>query len=548
MRRIVLFFFVFCFLELNAQYNHFYLGRNYFSLFEKCIYSQSENHFTSFKPVLIPDLMNSNYSILDSSLEVNKLDNWFLRKLYNEHLFNYSGKNFSLNVSPVININFGKEFVEQKKISVNTRGYIVEGYLGNNISFFSSFLENQSVFPNYLNDYIKLNRVVPGQGYARGFKENGFDYAKSSGYVLIRPSENFVLQFGHGKHFIGDGYRSLLLSDNSFNYPFLRLQTNFGRINYTNLYTEFMDINYFNNNSIDNFDQIGYPKKYMSAHYLTINLTKKINISLFESVIWRVNHAPGTRGFDINYLNPVLFLRPVEFSMNSPDNVLVGVNVKYIFSKDTYLYNQIILDEFSLNDLRKKDGFWGNKYGYQIGCKKYNIFNITNLTGQIEYNYVRPYTYAHNNPLQNYAHYNQPLAHPLGANFSEWLFLSSYRFLRWELEGKIIFAKYGGSISNDLTSYGNNLYMSTGNFGESEGIQNVGLGRPSDFNIYMYQGNLSELSYKELNLSYLINPKTNLKLTIGIVLRDFKDEEIQQQTKIFNFGFKSDLFNNYYDF
>ena len=51
-----------------------------------------------------------------------------------------------------------------------------------------------------------------------------------------------------------------------------------------------------------------------------------------------------------------------------------------------------------------------------------------------------------------------------------------------------------------------------------------------------------------LNLSYLINPKTNLKLTIGIVLRDFKDEEIQQQTKIFNFGFKSDLFNNYYDF
>ena len=67
----------------------------------------------------------------------------------------------------------------------------------------------------------------------------------SSGYVTYRANKMFAVQVGHGKHFIGDGYRSLLLSDNTFNYPFLRIQTTFGKVQYTNLYTEFMDINYF---------------------------------------------------------------------------------------------------------------------------------------------------------------------------------------------------------------------------------------------------------------------------------------------------------------
>ena len=84
------------------------------------------------------------------------------------------------------------------------------------------------------------------------------------------------------------------------------------------------------------------------------------------------------------------------------------------------------LDEFSLTDLRQDNGFWANKYGYQLGFKMFDAFKIESLTLQTEYNLVRPYTYAHHNPEQNYAHYNQPLAHPLGANFSEMLFLANY--------------------------------------------------------------------------------------------------------------------------
>ena len=526
-----------------AQHANLLSGNSYYSNFNHLIYN--DDYHTSVKPIIKSDLKFDIDSILELQYQ-SDYSNWYLRKIFSEHFILLNGEDYSVIASPIINLSNGKEFIDEKNTFTNTRGFIVEGDLGKKISFFSSFAENQSIFPNYIDAHIHDNRVAPGQGYARDFKETGFDYAMSSGYVSYRANKMFAVQFGHGKHFIGDGYRSLLLSDNSFNYPYLRVQTTFWKVQYTNLYTEFQDINYFLNNGLDNYDQMGYAKKYMSAHYLSINATKKLNISLFESVMWRMNHAPGNNGFDVNYLNPIAMLRPIEFSVNSPDNVLVGLNAKYKLPFSSFLYGQLILDEFSLIDLKQNDGFWANKFGYQLGYKIFNSFGIENLTLQTEYNLVRPYTYAHHKPQQNYAHYNQPLAHPLGANFSEFLIMANYKYKRWLIDGKLIFAKYGAKVSGDATSYGNDLYESTGIFEEPDG--KVYEGRPSDFGIEMYQGNLTTINLIASNIAYIVNPKTNLKINLGVTLRDFKNDDGELQTQFINFGIKSDLFNNYYDF
>ena len=535
--------------SVSAQNANLLLGNNYSSNFNHLIYN--EDYHTAFKPIIKSDLKFDVDSILELQ-DQSKFSNWYLRKIFSEHFILLKGEDYRVTASLIINLSKGKEFSEKKNTFTNTRGYIIEGDLGKKISFFSSFAENQAIFPNYIDAHIRDNRIVPGQGYARDFKETGFDYAMSSGYVSYRANKMFAVQFGHGKNFIGDGYRSLLLSDNSFNYPYLRIQTTFWKVQYTNLYTEFQDINYFLNNGLDNYDQMGYAKKYMSAHYLSMNATKKLNISLFESVIWRMNHAPGNNGFDVNYLNPIIMLRPIEFSVNSPDNVLVGLNAKYKLPFSSYLYGQLILDEFSLIDLKQNDGFWANKFGYQLGYKIFNSFGIENLTMQTEYNLVRPYTYAHHNPQQNYAHYNQPLAHPLGANFSEFLIIANYKYKRWQLDGKLIFVKYGSDYDPSMAtddnswSYGNDLYESTGTFEEPSG--KVYEGRPSDFGIDMYQGNLTTVNLKNFNIAYIVNPKTNLKINLGVTLRDFKNEDGELKTQFINFGIKSDLFNHYYDF
>ena len=527
----------------SSQNKNLYLSKNYCNDLNETVYLKNESTHTSFKPLLIANTML--FDSLKRSYVLNEKKSWFSKKLFYEHFFIIKGEDYKLIASPLINFSNGVELIESKNTFINSRGYIVEGILGNSISFSTSFLENQSVFPNYLDSYIRNNKIVPGQGFARSFKENGFDYAMSSGHVTYTPSSMFTIQFGHGKNFIGDGYRSLLLSDNTFNYPYLRVQTNFWKIQYTNLYSELMDINYFETNSLDNWDQMGYPKKYLSSHYLSVNISPKIKISLFESVIWRTNHVPGSNGFDINYLNPIALLRPIEFSLNSPDNVLVGLNASYTLSS-AYLYGQLILDEFSVDYLSSKNS-WANKYGYQIGYKIFNPIDINRLTIQLEFNHVRPYTYAHNNPSQNYAHYNQPLAHPLGANFSELLFMADYKWKRFVIDAKLISAKYGGQISDSPISYGSDLYMTTGNFAQEANLINIGTGRPSDNDIEMFQGNLTTIKSGSFNFAYIINSLTNLKINLGVTLRSFNDDYKNLETKFINFGIKSDLFNNYYD-
>ena len=528
-----------------SQHTNLLLGRNYSSDINKALHTKDSDIHTSFKPILNSSLSFASDSVIESNYQ-STYKKWYLRKTFSEHFIVLEGDDYKVIASPIINLSKGKELIDSKSTFTNSRGYLIEGDLGKKISFATSFVENQAIFPNYLDESIRKNNVVPGQGYARDFKKTGFDYAMSSGYVTYRPNNMFAVQFGHGKNFIGDGYRSLLLSDNTFNYPYLKIQTTFWKVQYTNLYAELMDINYFATHGLPNWDQMGYPKKYMSAHYLSLNATKKLNISLYEAVIWRMNHAPGSSGFDVNYLNPIAMLRPIEFSVNSPDNVLVGVNTKYTF-ESSYMYGQLVLDEFSINDLRANDGFWANKIGYQLGYKIFDPFNIDRLTLQTEYNYVRPYTYAHHNPQQNYAHYNQPLAHPLGANFSELLFMANYKWKRFEIDAKIMFAKYGGDFKGDTVSYGSNVYFSTGNYAQEAGLVGMGSGRPSDFGIEMYQGNLTTIDYKSLNVSYIINPYTNLKINLGLTFRNSHNDDEDVKSQFINFGIMSDLFNHYYD-
>ena len=49
----------------------------------------------------------------------------------------------------------------------------------------------------------------------------------------------------------------------------------------------------------------------------------------------------------------------------------------------------------------------------------------------VEHNLARPYVYMHSTPGQtaiaNYTHYNQSIAHPLGANFNELPGIGRYR-------------------------------------------------------------------------------------------------------------------------
>ena len=532
-KNLILFFLSLIFtFNISAQHNNLPLGYNFNHFIDKEL-SQSNNH-TSFKP-----LIKSSLSInVDSLLSANMLfeKNIFKKNIFNKNWIEIKGSDYKIEASPLFDFSLGYEVEEEKYTYINTRGFIVKGDIGSKVSFHTSFVENQAVFPNYLDSLIRTSAqgyVIPGQGRGRVYYGTGFDYAKSSGYISVEASKQIKIQFGHGKHFIGNGYRSLLLSDNSFNYPFLRIQTKFGDFEYTNLYAELQDLkNYLS--ADNNYDFMGYAKKYMSSHYLSYNINDKLNIGVFESILWKTNHALGANGFDVNYLNPIIFFRPVEFSINSPDNALVGLNYRYQTSINSHFYGQLVFDEFTLNQLKSDNGYWANKYGYQIGLKYFDLLKITNLNMQIEHNLVRPYTYSHWNS-SNYGHYNEELAHPIGANFSENIFMINYRLNRVGLKLKYLSVKYGADYLNDTISYGNNIYSDYND-------------RSSNFGIEMFNGNETSIDYYQINLSYILNPSTNSIIDFSLVKRKLNSEISTFNTLFYSISLKTDLFNHYYDF
>ena len=133
--------------------------------------------------------------------------------------------------------------------------------------------------------------------------------------------------------------------------------------------------------------------------------------------------------------------------------------------KKNILYTQLILDEFLLSEIKSGNGWWANKYGYQFGLKSYDFLWVKNLSLQLEYNAVRPFPYKHSytptsiSTLQNYAHFNAPLAHPLGANFKEFIAIAHYQPIpKLRLSGKLVLANYGADT--DSTNWGANILKS----------------------------------------------------------------------------------------
>lgn len=451
---------------------------------------------------------------------------WVGRKLRKEHLLLVNEDDILLAVDPVFNLQLGRDIDNDRNLYVNTRGVQVSANVKDKFFFYSGFRENQARYIRYVDQAIIRDTVVPGQGKVKFLKDEAYDFSQSYGGIAYTLNKHFDFLLAHDKNFIGEGYRSLLLSDNSYNYPFLRLNMTFWKFRYSVYYAVLQDLK-----STHDYN-VGYFKKYSTTHYLDINIGKKNKISLgvFETVLWK---ASDSRGYELHYLNPMLFLRPVENSLDSPDNALLGLNVRWKVNSRNIVYGQLMLDEFLLEEVKAGDGWWGNKQGFQLGFHSMNIAGIKNLNIQSELNYVRPFTYQHRSNSQNYTHYNQALAHPLGANFIESISFVNFRIHNFFMELKVQMAKGGSDTAG--VNLGNDIFKSYET-------------RITEHGHRMYQGRTYTLNTLELRVNYLVNPVTNFNVIAGGGVREFKTDLNTASAPYVFFGLRTNLENFYFDF
>jgi len=524
--------------HLNIPFSH-----SYYAQFDASLNQVGSNNHTASKPYAYADV-NRYYDLQVAYDKIKKnKSGWWGRKLWNENTVQIQGQDYWLTLNPILDLQLGKSSGDIVDYTyVNTRGLRLEGGLGKTINFTTTIYESQGRFADYFNQYAESLRpdggnpaIIPGIGIAKAFKTDSYDFPLAEANLAFTPSKFLNLNLGYGRNFIGDGYRSLLLGDGASPYPYLKMNTTFWKIRYTNVYTWLKDVR------PDVVEDGTYATKFAASHYLSMNLTKRWNIGLFESVIWS---KQNNRGFDMSFVNPIIFYRSVEFASSSRSgNAMLAATTKYKFTNQFTFYAQYLLDEFSLEDMKSGNQSWKNKFGYQLGLKYFNAFNVYNLLLQVEYNHVRPYVYAHSEAITNYGHNNQSLGHQWGGNFQEFLVIGRYNKGRLYADAKFTVGVRGLDFnpSENTGNYGSNIYLSY--------EQN----RPLNEGVTIGQGNKTHVMIADIQAGYLVNPSTNLRLFANFIYRNFDPMAdtaafSKDSTAWFTIGLRSDVFNWYFDY
>ena len=197
-------------------------------------------------------------------------------------------------------------------------------------------------------------------------------------------------------------------------------------------------------------------------------------------------------------------------------------------------YGQFLLDEFILTEFKNHPDSWVNKYSYQLGGKYVDAFGVKNLDLQGEVNRARPFTYSHYSDVSNYTHYNQPLAHPLGANFQEFIGIAHYQPApKWTIDARAIY--YYKGLDSSGRNFGGNIFEN----------YNTRIG---DLGYFVGRGAKAKCFNGTALVSYEL--KQNLFLDASFQYRTYKidNQPAQNNTTLVTAGIRLNMFKRVYDF
>lgn len=500
-------------------------------LFPSFLFSQqiplSLNSF--FKDKLFDNSIKTSFEV-SSFLPVNSLvismedtvhfKNYSKRKLLQEHLFELKDSNYQLFLFPIFNFSIGQDqtnLVDQRLFR-NTRGYYLAGNLLNKLSFVTTFYENQARYSLYETAYFlehgelystesgiyqSQNAVIPGAARTKPFKENGFDFSYATGQIIYQPFKNLTISAGNAPQFIGVGYRSLLLSDNSLPAPHVRLkctikskwELNYMRMRLMNLVRK----------PVSSSVEAYYEPKAFSVNYYTYNFSPSFSLSFFEGLVWSMGDSIQTKGVHPLFYSPIPFL--AELTMNQQDlNSIIGLNVSYSGIKAQQFYGQIA------------SGNLKNAFALQLGWRSYSCFGLKNSMLQFEYNQATEKMYQSVNSRLSYSNGNLPLAHTMGTAFQELIFRFNIDFKRFYFDLKTTYYHLNNYTSISLLPILKSKPLISTN-----------------------------LLFQVVELGYRFNKKTNFSAFIAWNYRS-DQSNLLLPTNQFFLGLKTSLDNQYTDF
>jgi hypothetical protein len=318
----------------------------------------------------------------------------------------------------------------------------VFGHLGYNLMFQKGAISKSptlaiNVNPRLQNDYKFLENY-----------DNIQSYDFNGGYLRYKTSPmdgmDISAQIGREQLKFGFGYgERLALSGNAPDMDFIKFNFKYGIINFTSIHAS--TVGPFNRNLDSNYT------KFWAANRLKLSFPGLFDIGMGDMVVY-------SRSLDLGYLNPLIFYKFVEHSLQDRDNGLIFFDWQSHFLKNVQFQASFLMDEDFIGQLSNLNRY-SNKVGYQLGTYLYEPAGVKNLSLILEYTKIRPFVYTHENPKNTYTSYTEILGNSIGPNADELRLNAIYNFSD-RVQLNLLFRKI---------RKGNNIYDANGNL-----VKNVG--------------------------------------------------------------------------
>ncbi len=365
-----------------------------------------------------------------------------------KYIYTYEKDDNNLYIDLFGNLVFAKEF----KPYSDTSAYLFDGgfrfqgslfnHLGYNLMFQKGGIAKSPtlatrVDPRLKNDFKFLEN-----------SENIQSYDYNGGYLRYKasPTEDMDIsaQIGREQLKFGFGYGDrLALSGNAPDMDFIKFNFKYGVVNFTSITAS--TVGEFHRNVDSNYT------KFWAANMLKFSWPNLFDIGMGDIVVY-------SRPLDIGYLNPLIFYKFVEHSLQDRDNGLIFFDFQSHFIKNLQLQANFLMDEDFIGNLDNLNKY-SNKIGYQLGTYWYEPIGAKNLSLILEYTKIRPFVYTHENPKNTYTSYTEILGNSIGPNADQISLNAIYNFSD-RVQLNLLYKRI---------RKGNNIYDADGNL-----VKNVG--------------------------------------------------------------------------
>ncbi len=350
--------------------------------------------------------------------------------------FDYKDSLFSIYDDFVLG--YSAERFQGSTITHQWGGFSLYGYISNFIGFSFNYKDNTES-GKYLDDRHNFTPLTGINITNSKIGNSSYSFQHDEVNATVTASWQWGT-FSFGKDFVNWGSSlspasQLMLSSKTPTYPFIELRINpvsWLRFSYIHgwLHSGLLDsstIHYSPVQGRQNYIQI---PKFIAAHFLSMDLTKNITLSLGESIIYSERIEPL-------YLIPIMFFRIADHyiskdSSNTGSNAQMfgdfSIKVPSIRGK---FYSTLFIDELSLTAvLDNKNGV--SSIGYTLGGEVIDPV-IENSALVVEYTRLSPFVYMNSNIAQTFTSYGYPLGNWIGSN------------------GDITYIKYSQNLMRGLT-------------------------------------------------------------------------------------------------